>query len=138
MFEKTRIIRLGDTDATGSLYFTNQLKFSVELFEVFLEEKYTPLSTQIYQEDILFPIVEAKSQYLERVKVNDNLILTLTFAQIGRASFSIHTTIKKGDQLVGTTQITHVCVSKITNKSTPIPNVFRTLIESDGKHLTVS
>lgn len=124
MFVRTRKIRLSDTDATGALYFTNQLKFAAELFEAFLEEIDIPLSTQIYEGDILFPIVDAKSQYLDKLKVGDEITLTLSCIERGHSSFVIETIIEKDQRLVGKTQITHVSVSKTTNKSVPIPKEF--------------
>jgi 1,4-dihydroxy-2-naphthoyl-CoA hydrolase len=122
MFEITRKIRMSETDATGAIYFTNQLKFATELFEYFLETK------KLFEGEYFIPIVEARSRFFAPLYLGDEILLTLYFDSIQESSFVACANILKKGVKVGETSIKHVFISKEGRKRVLIPEPFRSIL----------
>ena len=84
MFQIKRKIRLSETDATGIIYFTNQLKFAIEAFEAFLEERFGPFHLRF--DDYLLPIVDTRSKYYHPLRMGDEIEITLKLVKMGKRS----------------------------------------------------
>jgi len=119
MFAIKRKIRLSETDATGCIYFINQLRFASEALEAFLEERLGELRS-IFQEFQL-PVVNVQSQYFSPLFWGDEIEIILTIKSIGNTSIEFQTLINKDGKKAGECFITHVFVSKKTNQSIEIP-----------------
>jgi YbgC/YbaW family acyl-CoA thioester hydrolase len=122
MFEMTRKIRMSETDATGAIYFTNQLKFATEAFEHFLE------THRMFDGKHLLPIVEVTSRYFAPLMLGEEIRLSLFFQSIEETSFVVGTHIFKGDKKVGETFIKHVLIAKEERKRVSIPEPFRKIL----------
>lgn len=109
-------IRLRDTDATGVLYFTEQMRLAMDV----LEESFS-LREMLDKEDFLLPVVHAESDYLAPLMVGDEVEVTPSVQKIGTKSFSLHYQFCKEGKKVGQVTITHVAVSKMDRNSIPIP-----------------
>lgn len=123
VFAIKRKIRLSDTDATGCIYFINQLKFASEAFELLLEERIgmKDLSSGKYS----LPIVDVRSQYFAPLRMGDEIEIQLQIKSLGLSSIDIHANILKDGQKVGQASMKHVFISTETKKSTEIPEKFR-------------
>jgi acyl-CoA thioesterase FadM len=75
MYRSTRTIRLRETDATGALYFSEQLKLALEAFEAYLSEKKFHLGQIIQLGEFLFPIVHVEANYSCPLRVGDEVDL---------------------------------------------------------------
>lgn len=124
MFETKRKIRLSETDATGVIYFTNILKYSVECFEEFLERKKIHLS----QKEAL-PIVETKSQYLAPLRWGEEVCVSLTIHAIKNSSICLHYILQKEQNIVAKVEITHVLIDKQTSQAKEISEEYRRRLE---------
>jgi len=122
MFSYTKTIFLRDTDATGVLYFSEQLKFCQEAFEVYLSKKFTLLQ-MLREHDFLLPIVHAEADYALPLRVGDEVEIQLSLKELGTSSFSLGFNILKAGQEAGNAKIVHVALSKKTGKSIPIPEI---------------
>lgn len=122
MFRYTKTIFLKDTDATGVLYFSEQLKFCQEVFEAFLSKKLT-LHQMLREHDFLLPIVHAETDYALPLRVGDEVEIQLSLGEVGSSSLSLEFKIMKGAQEAGRAKIVHVAISKKTGKSIPIPEI---------------
>ncbi|MCK4934675.1 MAG: acyl-CoA thioesterase [Simkaniaceae bacterium] len=111
-----------DTDASGALYFTNQLQIALEAFETYLTLKQFSLSHLITNGDFLLPIVHSEANYFSPLFLGDHVMVALKVGEIGDSSFTLNFDFIKEDVLVGTVQIIHVSVSRKTKKSISIPN----------------
>jgi len=125
-----RKIRVQDTDATGVLYFANQLQIGLEAFEEFLNNKNFSLQSMIEEKAFLLPIVHTKADFSHPIVLGDLLSLHLQISHIGTSSFSHSSTLHKEDLLVGTTLITHVVYCPQTKSSKPIPPGLLHLLKS--------
>src|SRR4051812_12290672 len=81
---KLKKIRLRDTDATGVLYFTEQLRMALEV----LEDCFS-LQEMIEKENFLMPIVHAESDYNAPLKVGDTVEISISCEKIGTSSFTL-------------------------------------------------
>lgn len=112
---------MSETDATGSLYFTNLLKFATEAFEGFLAGR----DSKKYA----LPIVSAKSSYKAPLYRNDEIVLKLSVTKIGNSSFELSCRIEKMGKEIGFVEIIHVVASLKTKKKMNIPFDLMQLLE---------
>ncbi len=127
MFSCKRVIHLQDTDATGVLYFAQQLRLALEVFEEFLQERGLPLRDLLLKKEYLMPIVHAEADYFSPLFVGDSLIIQLSLQNLGTSSFSLGYRYfdEKNGKEKGKATIVHVTTSKKTWKSMPIPKEVR-------------
>ena len=124
---KLKKIRLRDTDATGVLYFTEQLRMALEA----LEDCFS-LKEMIERESFLMPIVHAEADYYAPLKVGDEVEISISCGKIGETSFSLNYRFfdPERQSVVGNVTIVHVTVSKTTKKPTPIPPPVKTFLQA--------
>lgn len=125
-----RKVRLQDTDATGVLFFPEQLKMALETFEDFLIHHQMPLRKLIEDSPFLLPVVHAEADYLAPVMVGDELDIHLTVDAVGTKSVTIayrFVDIKRQID-VGTAKIVHVAVDKLTRQSVEVPDILRAVL----------
>ncbi|MCB1080479.1 MAG: acyl-CoA thioesterase [Simkaniaceae bacterium] len=124
MFTYERTIRVQDTDATGVLYFANQLQIGLEAFEEFLLQKGFSLGEMVRQGNFLLPIVHAEADFMAPLCIGDRVTVTLSF-QLGTSSFTHASDILKEGEKVGTVSIVHVAYCPKQKTSIPLPNVLK-------------
>lgn len=129
MFVYERVIRIQDTDATGVLYFANQLQIGLEAFEEFLLQKRFSLEEMIRQGKFLLPVVHAEADFSAPLFIGDSIEVTLTF-DLGNTSFTHASDIIKKGKKVGSTSIVHVAVCSQTQAAIPIPDLLKEKIIS--------
>jgi len=131
MYEYCRVIHVEDTDASGVIFFTNIQKIALEAFEEWLFSKGVSLDHIFRQASFLLPIVHAEANYLSLVSVGDRLCARMTVYRIGSSSFTVSSQmINQQGVLVATVSIVHVVMDKKTNKSCPIPEEIRSLLQT--------
>ncbi len=129
-FTNRRTVRLQDTDATGVLYFPEQLNMALETFEDFLSHHQMPLR-KLIDSPYLLPVVHAQADYLAPVMVGDELEIHLTVETVGTKSvtFAYRFVDIKRKIDVGTAKIIHVAVEKQSRQSVPIPDILRAFLQ---------
>lgn len=129
MYRYQTTIYLKDTDATGVIYFSEQLKLALQAFESFLRPSHFSLKGLI-NSSYLLPIVHVESDYLAPLTVDDEVDVILYLHKIGTSSFTLSCDFfnKTNAILAGTAKITHVVTLKETKKSTPIPDELRVIL----------
>lgn len=139
MYIYTTTVRLQDTDATGVLYFSQQLKLSLEAFEQLLKEGGFSLRA-LLTSPYLLPIVHVESDYKKPLRVDDEIEIRLHVEKIGTSSFTIQYQIWDIKEMheAGSAKIVHVVMLKETGKSTPIPEALLTLLHSFQQALSAS
>ena len=131
MFIYATCIHLRDTDATGVLFFTEQLRLALEAFESYLKASGFTLSAILETKDYLLPVVHAEADYTAPLTVGDEVEIHLKVERIGTSSFTINTRLFHLDkrQDAGTTSVTHVALSKKEKTSIPIPKELLQVLE---------
>ncbi|MEM8727656.1 MAG: thioesterase family protein [Chlamydiota bacterium] len=130
MYRYKRAVRVRDTDATGVLYFAEQLQIGLEAFEDFLDFQRFSIGEMIEKNDYLLPIRHVEGDFFAPVYVGDILEVSLRFSKIGITSFTHASEFFKQGVKVGTVEITHVAYCPGRKKKIPIPdgvkNIFPT------------
>ncbi len=122
MFTRKIHLRLYETDATGVLYFPQQLRMAQETFECFLEEAGPSLGGWLKDKTYLLPVVHAEADYCKPIQVGDEVEIRLSLEKIGTTSFTLSTALViEGEILAGKTSIVHVCIDRRLWKSCPLP-----------------
>lgn len=129
MFVYERVIRIQDTDATGVLYFANQLQIGLEAFEEFLLQKGFSLGEMVQQGNFLLPVVYAEADFSAPLLIGDSISVTLSF-DLGNTSFTHASDILKQGKKVGSTSIVHVALCPKTQAAIPIPDLLKEKIIS--------
>ncbi len=101
-----RKIYMGDTDATGALYFAGQFRLALEAFESYLAE------SELVLKDFLLPIVHAEADFSAPLKLWDEVTISLSCTKIGTTSFVMESELSG----YGRVQIVHVFTDKKGNK----------------------
>ena len=127
------IVRFADTDAAGITYFANYPSFFDESFIDSLRK--AGMTWEKYHEnDFMIPIVEQNTKYHSPLKAGDKIKIYSVISEISNRSMSSkHAIVVKGDGkniLAATGWISRVCVDLKFFKPKPIPEMFRTILES--------
>ncbi|MBY0529512.1 MAG: acyl-CoA thioesterase [Rhabdochlamydiaceae bacterium] len=128
MFTHRVKIRLQSTDATGVLYFTEQLKFAMETFEEFIEFKGFNLK-QLLDFSILLPVVHVEADYAAALHVSDEIEVGMAVEKVGSSSITLcYQLFDVNRQIqVGKVKIVHVAVDRTTQASVPLPDCLKML-----------
>jgi 1,4-dihydroxy-2-naphthoyl-CoA hydrolase len=131
MFTHRMKVRLQDTDATGVLYFSEQFKMALEVFEEFLHAHGYSLK-KLMQSPFLMPVVHAEADYFAPLEVGDELEISLVVEQLGTSSITFsYRFFDSSRQLeVGQVKIVHVTMERQSKKAVPIPDFLRTILEA--------
>jgi len=129
MYVYERTIRLGDTDASGLIYFAALLRIAHEAFEDFLESQGHHVGELIGQTDFLLPIVHAEADYKGGIFAGDQLSIELSCEKIGTTSIvNGYRVLKKDGTVAATAKTVHVAIDQRTRQKTPLSDEFRELI----------
>lgn len=130
MYQYKTKIYLRDTDATGVLFFAEQMRIALEGFESFLIETGNSVRKILESNDYLTPVVHSEADYLAPLMVGDEVIVIVSLGGFGTSSFTIQYSIYCGEELKGKVSTVHVTVDKKTFTKIPLP---KALIEHLNK-----
>ena len=129
MFKYSTIVQLHDTDAAGLLFFANQFKMAHDCYQALLESGNLGFRRVFTELDYLLPIVHAEADFKTTLQVGEALTVEVRSERIGNSSFTLAYSLKDGDGIeVGTAQTVHVCISKKTRESMPLPDDLRNFL----------
>jgi acyl-CoA thioesterase FadM len=128
VFETTRTIRLGHTDAARRLYFARQLELVHEAYEAWLIHEGVDFRALVEDPEGGLPIVHAESRYTGQVFVGDPVTIGITVEARSARSFTLAYTLESGGRQVGSARTVHVALDARTGKSTALPEVMSRLL----------
>ena len=120
MFSHKHIICMKDTDATGHLYFLNQIQIAMESFEAFLRTQNFSIASMVKERKFLLPIVHTEADFLSPLKLGDEIEIKLHI-NLGTKSFACESEFFLKGGKVGKVSIVHAVVSSETGKSIVTP-----------------
>ncbi len=131
-FTSVQKIRFDDVDGAGIVYYPQFFHLCHAAFEDFFDTA-APLSYPelIKERRLGFPTVAIESQFTAPLSYGDSAIIELSIAKVGTSSVKFAYTIRrKRDAVVClTAQITTVLMNLDTQKSVPIPEELRQILE---------
>lgn len=135
MHTHATVIRLGDTDAAGCLYFANQFRLAHEAYEAWLTSIGMPLGNLLAAGRIGLPIVHASADFRTPLRVGDAIEINIRPARIGRTSFTLVYRITHNGETAGHVTTIHVAVSGKRAKPRALPVALRKHLGSAPKAL---
>ena len=124
LFSKEYTIKMGDTDASGAIYFNEIFRISCDTFEEMLEQKKLCVKDFLKKGEIAFPIVQSSSWYYAPLELGDCVKIHLLLEKISEKSFCLKTQFFKKEslELASEVKITHVCMLCASRTAIPIPS----------------
>jgi len=128
IFNKMVAINIGDTDATGVIFFPKLFEKCVIMLEDFL--KSFKLQKYVLTKEFLFPVVHAEADFLEPIFPYDQLDCTMSVERIGDSSITLEYVFSNASSItVAKSKIIHVCIDGNTKQKTKLPEVFKNSFE---------
>lgn len=126
MFELAYSVKMFDTDASGYLFFTSQMRMAHEAYERFMESANLGISHILRASDFLLPIVHAETDYAGPSSVGDSLAIQVTAERVGKTSFTLfYRFLNEDKELVGTARTVHVAIDRDAHAKRELPDELR-------------
>ena len=110
-----------DTDAGGVVYYANYLKFMERARSEWLRAFGFEQDALRDEAGIVFVVRRVEIDYLSPARFNDQLDVSVSLHEIGRASLSVQQTITRGPTRLALAQVTLACVDAARFKPVKIP-----------------
>ena len=133
LFEHSRRIYLGDTDAAGVVYFAKGMEIYHEAYEEYLASLQIDLQQILNEKKIALPIVEGKINFFAPLFCGDRITIKLTANLINNSQFQINYQIFNIAQspkkaIAASTQ--HVCIDPNQRKRIDLPTAILNSIKN--------
>lgn len=125
IFTTKNKVRMHDTDMAGILYFPRQFRFVHDALEDLLEKEGMTFQKIFTEDDFVFVIVHAESDYYASLHVGDPIEVHVYVERLGNTSFTMKYNIYRHGQLTGSARTVHVCLEAQNRTKVPIPQSFR-------------
>jgi 1,4-dihydroxy-2-naphthoyl-CoA hydrolase len=124
-------VRMFDTDASGFLFFTSQMRMAHEAYEAFMASQGLSIGHILRGSDYLLPIVHAETDYKAPSHVGDTLSVEVSAEKVGTTSFTLsYRFVTEAGLVAGLAQTVHVAIDKATHQKLPLPAPLRAALES--------
>jgi len=132
-FTSLQKIRFDDVDGAGIVYYPQYFHLCHKAFEDFFDDAGSVSYPQMVNELRRgFPAVAIQSEFMAPLSYGDFVLVKLTIEEMGRSSATFNYRIhrKKDTKLCFSARITKVFIDLDSKTPLPIPDEFRSLIES--------
>lgn len=121
-YQFQRVIRFGDTDAAGVVYFAQLLSICHEAYEAAIAALGIELRSFFSDRgSVILPIVHAEIDYQRPTYCGDRLEIELQATALGRDRFRVDYRLSHNHQPVATAQTIHLCLESQTRQRSPLP-----------------
>jgi YbgC/YbaW family acyl-CoA thioester hydrolase len=121
MFSSNQKVYFYDADPAGIIFFANLFKFAHVAFEDFIGNIH-PGKEYFTVEDSVIPVFHAEANYMNPIKVGDELRIDVSVSILKTSSFEMSYKIfKNKETLAAEAKIVHVCVDKTSFTKTKLP-----------------
>lgn len=127
-FSTRIIVRFGDTDPAGLIYYPNIFHYlHIALEEFFAARCGISYHRLLAEERIGFPTVNVKAEFLAPLIYGDEIEIEVHVSQTGRASavFEYEVTRAADQTLCARAVLVHVAMNLDTRRAVPIPQRYR-------------
>ncbi|WP_370869633.1 tol-pal system-associated acyl-CoA thioesterase [Rhodoferax sp.] len=113
-----------DTDAGGVVYYANYLKFMERARSEWLRALGFEQDVLRDEVGVVFVVRRVEIDYLSPARFNDQLDVSVSLHQVGRASLSVQQVLGRGPTRLVSAQVTLACVDAVRFKPVKIPATF--------------
>ena len=110
-----------DTDAGGVVYYANYLRFLERARSEWLRALGFEQDTLRDEAGVVFVVRRVEVDYLSPARFNDQLDVSVSLHEAGRASFSVKQALMRGSTRLVSAQVTLACVDAVRFKPVKIP-----------------
>lgn len=110
-----------DTDAGGVVYYANYLKFMERARSEWLRALGFEQDALRDEAGVVFVVRRVEIDYLAPARLDDQLEVSVSLAEIGRASLGVQQTLTRGATRLVLAQVTLACVDATGFKPVRIP-----------------
>ena len=110
-----------DTDAGGVVYYANYLKFMERARSEWLRAAGFEQDVLRDEAGVVFVVRRVEVDYLSPARFNDQLDVSVTLLELGRASLVLTQSLSRGDARLVAAQVTLACVDATRFKPVKIP-----------------
>ena len=111
-----------DTDAGGVVYYANYLKFMERARSEWLRALGFEQDVLRDEAGVVFVVRRVEVDYLSPARFNDQIEVSVSLHEIGRASLSVKQTLSRGPTRLVSAQVTLACVDAARFKPVKIPS----------------
>ena len=110
-----------DTDAGGVVYYANYLRFLERARSEWLRALGFEQDALRDEAGVVFVVRRVEIDYLSPARFNDQLDVSVSLHEAGRASFNVKQTLTRGSTRLVSAQVTLACVDAVRFKPVKIP-----------------
>ena len=110
-----------DTDAGGVVYYANYLKFMERARSEWLRALGFEQDALRDEGGVVFVVRRVAVDYLSPARFNDQIDVSVSLHEVGRASLSLRQTLSRGPSQLVSAQVTLACVDAVRFKPVKIP-----------------
>jgi acyl-CoA thioester hydrolase len=110
-----------DTDAGGVVYYATYLKFMERARSEWLRALGFEQDALRDEAGVLFVVRRVEVDYLAPARFNDQIEVSVSLHEIGRASLSVKQTLSRGPTRLVSARVTLACVDAVRFKPVKIP-----------------
>jgi acyl-CoA thioester hydrolase len=111
-----------DTDAGGVVYYANYLKFLERARSEWLRARGFEQDALRDDAGVVFVVRRVEIDYLAPARFNDQLTVSVTLAELGRASLEVEQSIACGPTRLASARVRLACVDAARFKPAKIPS----------------
>ncbi len=109
-------------DPGGVLFFGHLFSWAHRAYEGFLTQMDQGLESLLGRGHHLLPLVHAEADYLQPLRLNDAVQVTIRVEKVGRSSFILAYDFQRNGERAATARTVHACLCRETGRSCPLPN----------------
>jgi 1,4-dihydroxy-2-naphthoyl-CoA hydrolase len=117
-------VRLHDTDHAGVVFFARLFTHAHDAYEAFMASIGLGLGTLI-EDGMRLPIVHASADYLQPLRHDEEIAVTLKVAQLGQTSFTLEYEFRCGAELRARLRTVHVYLDVQSGLPASLPQEMR-------------
>ena len=110
-----------DTDAGGVVYYANYLKFMERARSEWLRSQGFEQDVLRDEAGVVFVVRRVEIDYLSPARFNEQLDVSVSLHEAGRASFSVRQELVRGTHRLAGAEVTLACVDAVNFKPVKIP-----------------
>ncbi len=134
VFNYSRRVYLGDTDAAGVAYFAKAIEICHEAYEESLAQAGVSLQQILQAGKIILPITHAEIDFVRPLFCGDQLQINLVANLINQSEFAIAYQIynvNNLDQILAQAKTQHVCINPQIKKRVDLPFILLAWLENN-------
>ncbi|MCF8242679.1 MAG: acyl-CoA thioesterase [Melioribacteraceae bacterium] len=111
MFSIKQRVNFFDADPAGIIFYANLFKFCHTAYEMFMKDLNLE-KDYFFDDEYVLPIIHAQADYKKTIKVNDELEIVVSVAEVRTSSFGLSYKLLVDDEIKASAKTVHVCVDK--------------------------